>query len=254
MLSCTSSNKLTRVKNQRVPQNLYNPKMDVLWNGVEHWATYPTPTTSLLIMIGENIITKFLKLYLSDIKKMKTKSILTNLLLLTMQSIFSDQIPSLSIEVGCHPVQPNPYFTPRGVLSPRPTKQLLYPQRLVAFPFNQAPTLSSEVGCLPVQPNSHFIHRFGLSPSPNPHFIPTGGLPPRPTKPLFYPESWVDSLFNQTPTLSPEVGCLPVQPNPYFISRGGFPPCSTYFMYRGGFPPCPTKPLLYLERWVSSLI
>ena len=34
MPSCTSSNKLTRGKNQRVTHNLNNPKMD----GVEHWA------------------------------------------------------------------------------------------------------------------------------------------------------------------------------------------------------------------------
>ena len=43
MLSCTSSNKLTRGKNQRVPQNLVNPKNGRTLNGVEHWATYPTP-------------------------------------------------------------------------------------------------------------------------------------------------------------------------------------------------------------------
>ena len=36
MLSCTSSNKFTREKNQKVPQNLCNQKMDGLWNRVEH--------------------------------------------------------------------------------------------------------------------------------------------------------------------------------------------------------------------------
>ena len=39
MLSSKSFNKLTREKNQRVIQNLENPKMDGLWNGIEHWAT-----------------------------------------------------------------------------------------------------------------------------------------------------------------------------------------------------------------------
>ena len=42
MLSCTSSNKLTKGKYQRVPQNLDNPKNDGLWNWVKHWVTYPT--------------------------------------------------------------------------------------------------------------------------------------------------------------------------------------------------------------------
>ena len=42
MLSCTSSNKLSKgKKSQRVPQNLDNEKDDRLWNGVERWATYP---------------------------------------------------------------------------------------------------------------------------------------------------------------------------------------------------------------------
>ena len=41
MLSCTSSNQLTREKNKRVPQNLDNQKMDRLWNRVEHWPTNP---------------------------------------------------------------------------------------------------------------------------------------------------------------------------------------------------------------------
>ena len=46
MLSCTSSNKLTREKNQQVPENLgIIQKLDRLWNrveAIEHWATYPT--------------------------------------------------------------------------------------------------------------------------------------------------------------------------------------------------------------------
>ena len=41
MLRCKSSNKLTRGKNQRVPENLDFQKMDGLWNRVEHWTTYP---------------------------------------------------------------------------------------------------------------------------------------------------------------------------------------------------------------------
>ena len=40
MLSCTSSNKLTKGKNQRVSIQ----KMDRLCNRVEHWETYPIPS------------------------------------------------------------------------------------------------------------------------------------------------------------------------------------------------------------------
>ena len=48
MLSCTSSNKLTRTRgrNQSVPQNLDNRKNGRTLErgiGVEHWATYTTP-------------------------------------------------------------------------------------------------------------------------------------------------------------------------------------------------------------------
>ena len=42
MLSCTSSNKLTKGKSQRVSQNLNNQKIQGSLFRVEHWATYPT--------------------------------------------------------------------------------------------------------------------------------------------------------------------------------------------------------------------
>ena len=38
MLSCTSSNTLTRGKYQRVPQNIDNKKMDGHWNLEQGWA------------------------------------------------------------------------------------------------------------------------------------------------------------------------------------------------------------------------
>ena len=41
MLSCVSSDTLTRGKYQRVPQILGNPKNCQTLNVVEHWVTYP---------------------------------------------------------------------------------------------------------------------------------------------------------------------------------------------------------------------
>ena len=39
MLSCTISNKLARVKNQRVPQNWDNPKNGHFGMGINEWGT-----------------------------------------------------------------------------------------------------------------------------------------------------------------------------------------------------------------------
>ena len=49
MLSFTSSNKLTKGKNQREPKNLDNPKNE--WT-LEHWATYPSCDVTLVDLYG----------------------------------------------------------------------------------------------------------------------------------------------------------------------------------------------------------
>ena len=57
MLSCTSSDTLTRGKYQRVPQNLDNPK-----NGrVEHWVTYPT--VQFIVVFQTVIVNYFSSLF-----------------------------------------------------------------------------------------------------------------------------------------------------------------------------------------------
>ena len=48
MISCTSSNKFTKGKSQRLPQNLDNSKMDGHWNVVEHPFRSCLPGTELL--------------------------------------------------------------------------------------------------------------------------------------------------------------------------------------------------------------
>ena len=53
MLSCTSSYKLTKGKSQSGHQNLDSviKKKDKLWNGVEQWATYPTPLRQFRVIV-----------------------------------------------------------------------------------------------------------------------------------------------------------------------------------------------------------
>ena len=71
MLSCTSFNKFTRGKSQRVPGNLDNPKNGQTLEQAEHWVTYPIVGASeeairRLNTPGKSISVNF---YLNHLKK-----------------------------------------------------------------------------------------------------------------------------------------------------------------------------------------